>query len=177
MIDQRKLPTVEEYPVFRTYQEVAEAIRSMVVRGAPAIGVAAAMGVALGVRDSRASNPEELRNDFETIINTMAATRPTAVNLFWALERMKRIFAETAANRADRAAIERRLVQEALAIYQEDIASNVRMGRFGADLLPNSGTVLTHCNAGALATAGYGTALGVIRAAIENGKRLRVLAD
>ena len=177
MIDQRKLPGAEEYPVFRTYREVAEAIRSMVVRGAPAIGVAAAMGVALGVRDSNAVRIEDLRTEFDQIVATLAATRPTAVNLFWALERMKRTFNQASPNGADRSAIAARLIQEALAIYQEDIDSNKRMGQFGAGLLPGSGTILTHCNAGALATAGYGTALGVIRAAVEGGKRLRVLAD
>jgi methylthioribose-1-phosphate isomerase len=177
MIDQRKLPTVEEYPVFRTYEAVAEAIRVMVVRGAPAIGVAAAMGVALGVRDSKARNVDELRADFVQITNTIASTRPTAVNLFWAIERMKRVFEETVVEGAARSRLNRRLIDEALAIYHEDIASNKRMGQFGAELLPNSGTILTHCNAGALATAGYGTALGVIRAAIESGKRIRVLAD
>jgi methylthioribose-1-phosphate isomerase len=169
MIDQRKLPTVEEYPLFRTYQEVAEAIRSMVVRGAPAIGVAAAMGIALGVRDST--------DDFKQITDTLASTRPTAVNLFWAIERMKRVFKEVAANGADRRSIAERLIKEAIAIQAEDIESNKRMGHYGQELLPNSGTILTHCNAGALATAGYGTALGVIRAAVENGKNLRVLAD
>ena len=177
MIDQRKLPTVEEYPVFKTYQEVADAIRSMVIRGAPAIGVAAAMGVALGVRDSKARNIAELREDFNEIADTLASTRPTAVNLFWAIERMKRLFKEIATNGAEKRAIADRLIQEALTIQAEDIEGNKRMGRFGQELLPNSGTILTHCNAGALATAGYGTALGVIRAAVENGKRLRVLAD
>jgi methylthioribose-1-phosphate isomerase len=177
MIDQRKLPTVEEYPLFRTYQEVAEAIRSMVVRGAPAIGVAAAMGVALGARDSKARNLEELRKDFDEIVATLRATRPTAVNLFWALDRMTRTFNDAITKDADRSTIHRRLIDEALAMYEEDIESNKRMGRFGAELLPNSGTILTHCNAGALATAGYGTALGVIRAAVESGKRVRVLAD
>jgi methylthioribose-1-phosphate isomerase len=177
MIDQRKLPTIEEYPTFRTYQEVAEAIRVMVVRGAPAIGVAAAMGVALGVRQSKAANNDELAADFETITSTIGATRPTAVNLFWAIERMKRTFARALRSNADRAAIAQLLIDEAKAIYDEDIENNKRMGRFGAELLPQSGTVLTHCNAGALATAGYGTALGVIRAAIEGGKRLKVLAD
>ena len=169
MIDQRKLPTVEEYPLFKTYQEVAEAIKSMVVRGAPAIGVAAAMGIALGVRDST--------DDFKQITDTLASTRPTAVNLFWAIERMKRVFKEAAANGADKRSIAERLIQEAIAIQAEDIENNKRMGRYGQELLPNSGTILTHCNAGALATAGYGTALGVIRAAVEHGKRLRVLAD
>ena len=169
MIDQRKLPTVEEYPVFKTYLEVAEAIRVMVVRGAPAIGVAAAMGVALGYRDSDAS--------FDDIANVIGSTRPTAVNLFWAIERMKLVYTEETAAKKDRAAIAQRLIREALAIQDEDIENNRRMGSFGQELMPDSGTILTHCNAGALATAGYGTALGVIRAAVENGKQLKVLAD
>jgi methylthioribose-1-phosphate isomerase len=177
MIDQRKLPTVEEYPVFRTHNEVAEAIRVMVVRGAPAIGVAAAMGVALGVRQAKANTLEDLRREFESIASILAGTRPTAVNLFWAIERMRRVFSRSMESGSDRAAIEQILIREAQAIYQEDIDNNKRMGQFGAGLLPASGTVLTHCNAGALATAGYGTALGVIRAAIEGGKRIRVLAD
>jgi len=177
MIDQRKLPTVEEYPLFRTYGEVAEAIRVMVIRGAPAIGVAAAMGVALGVRDSKANSIDELKKEFDTIVSTIGSTRPTAVNLFWALDRMKRTFHDAVARGLSHSAISAKLIEEAQAIYREDIDSNMRMGKFGADLLPNSGTVLTHCNAGALATAGYGTALGVIRAAVEAGKRLRVLAD
>jgi methylthioribose-1-phosphate isomerase len=177
MIDQRKLPTVEEYPVFRTYQDVAEAIRVMVVRGAPAIGVAAAMGVALGIHGSSDRTIPELEKTFEQIVSTLGSTRPTAVNLFWALERMKRTFNSAIKAGKDRKQIERVLIDEAQAIHKEDIASNMRMGQFGAELLPQSGTVLTHCNAGALATAGYGTALGVIRAAVENGKRLHVLAD
>jgi methylthioribose-1-phosphate isomerase len=177
MIDQRKLPSIEEYPVFKTYQEVAEAIRIMVIRGAPAIGVAAAMGIALGVRDSRAGSVAELCDEFKQITDTLAGTRPTAVNLFWAIERMKRVFNEASNEDAGKRAIADRLIKEALAIQSEDIESNKRMGQFGQELLPNSGTILTHCNAGALATAGYGTALGVIRAAVENGKRLRVLAD
>ncbi len=177
MIDQRKLPAVEEYPTFKTYEEVADAIRVMVIRGAPAIGVAAAMGVALGIRDSRAGDMAALREDFRRITETLASTRPTAVNLFWAIERMKRVFKEIAEKDTDRQQIANRLIHEALEIQAEDIESNKRMGRLGQELLPQSGTILTHCNAGALATAGYGTALGVIRAAIENGKRLRVLAD
>lgn len=177
MIDQRKLPTVEEYPVFPTYMDVAEAIRSMVVRGAPAIGVAAAMGVALGVRDSKAGTTEELKRDFDHISNVISATRPTAVNLFWAVGRMKRVFDRMVTEKADHKTIATRLIEEAIAILNEDIENNKRMGQFGQALLPDSGTILTHCNAGALATAGYGTALGVIRAAIENGKRLRVIAD
>jgi methylthioribose-1-phosphate isomerase len=177
MIDQRKLPTVEEYPVFKTYQEVAEAIRVMVIRGAPAIGVAAAMGIALGVRDAKANTIPELREELKQIAETLASTRPTAVNLFWAIDRMKRLFREIATDNANRQSVVDRLIAEALAIQAEDIESNKRMGQFGQELLPNSGTILTHCNAGALATAGYGTALGVIRAAVENGKQLRVLAD
>ena len=177
MIDQRKLPTIEEYPLFRTYEEVAEAIRVMVVRGAPAIGVAAAMGVALGVRQSKAQSSDELKSDFKTITSTLASTRPTAVNLFWAIERMKQTFTRALRSNSSRTTIERLLIDEAKAIYDEDIENNKRMGRFGAELLPQSGTILTHCNAGALATAGYGTALGVIRAAVEGGKRLKVLAD
>jgi len=177
MIDQRKLPMVEEYPVFKNYRDIAGAIRSMVVRGAPAIGVAAAMGIALGVRDSRAGNMSELREEFNEITEILASTRPTAVNLFWAIERMKRRFKEIATDSSDKRVIADRLIHEALAIQAEDIEGNKRIGRFGQELLPNSGTILTHCNAGALATAGYGTALGVIRAAIENGKRLHVLAD
>ena len=177
MIDQRKLPTVEEYPVFRTYQEVAGAIRSMVIRGAPAIGVAAAMGVALGVRDSKAKDLDDLRTEFEQITNTLASTRPTAVNLFWAIGRMKELFSNLASDGLDHRRIAQPLIEEAIAIQTEDIENNKRMGQFGQELLPNSGTILTHCNAGALATAGYGTALGVIRAAVESGKRLRVVAD
>jgi methylthioribose-1-phosphate isomerase len=177
MIDQRKLPAAEEYPVFKTYLEVASAIRDMVVRGAPAIGVAAAMGIALGVRDSKAETLAGLRGDFKRITDTLASTRPTAVNLFWAIDRMKRVFAQVAVDGADGRMIARRLIEEALAIQAEDIESNRRLSDFGQALLPDSGTVLTHCNAGALATAGYGTALGVIRSALEHGKRLRVLAD
>src|SRR5438876_9990104 len=177
MIDQRKLPMVEEYPVFKNYRDIAGAIRSMVVRGAPAIGVAAAMGVALGVRDSKSGNVTRLLKEFNEITETLAANRPTAVNLFWAIERMKRLFKEIASDSSDKRLIADRLIHEAHAIQAKDIEGNRRIGRFGQELLRNSGTILTHCNAGALATAGYGTALGVIRAAIENGKRLHVLAD
>lgn len=177
MIDQRKLPTVEEYPVFRTYTEVADAIRDMVVRGAPAIGVAAAMGVALGVRDSRATSISELRQEFETIAEVIGSTRPTAVNLFWGIARMRRTLDELSSRDVSLDRIRAGMVEEALAIHREDIESNMRMGQYGQALLPNAGTVLTHCNAGALATAGYGTALGVIRAAVDSGKRIRVLAD
>jgi methylthioribose-1-phosphate isomerase len=156
---------------------VADAIKTLVVRGAPAIGVAAAMGVALGVRNSKSERFEELQAEFDLIAKTLAATRPTAVNLFWAIDRMKRAFAQATARDRTKSSIAARLIREALAIQEEDIENNRRMGAFGQTLLPNSGTILTHCNAGALATAGYGTALGVIRSALENGKRLRVLAD
>jgi methylthioribose-1-phosphate isomerase len=177
MIDQRKLPSIEDYPVFNSYQGVAEAIRSMVVRGAPAIGVAAAMGIALGVLQSKASNPAKARAEFQEITRTIASTRPTAVNLFWAIERMTRKFESLIEGGQGMRAVRDELVEEALAIQEEDISSNKRMGQFGRELMPSTGTVLTHCNAGALATAGYGTALGVIRAAVEGGKKLRVLAD
>src|SRR5256885_2107336 len=174
-LDQTKLPTEESYATCRTYQEVAEAIRSMVVRGAPAIGVAAAMGVALGVRDSSARNAQELRRDFEEISSVLAATRPTAVNLFWALERMRGKF--EALENQNLGDIKQALVEEAQRMHAEDIAANQAMGRHGATLMPASGGVLTHCNAGALATAGYGTALGVIRSAVEQGKKIHVYAD
>jgi methylthioribose-1-phosphate isomerase len=178
MIDQRLLPGEEAYPVFRTYQEVAGAIRDMVVRGAPAIGVAAAMGVAVGARGLDAAlEPAEFDAALEPVYETLAATRPTAVNLFWAIERMRRVAREARAGGADNAALQQRLVDEAIRMHGEDVEANRRMGRFGADLLPNEGVVLTHCNAGALATAGYGTALGVIRAAVEAGKRIAVFAD
>jgi methylthioribose-1-phosphate isomerase len=205
MIDQLKLPTQEVYVTCRTYQEVAEAIRSMVIRGAPAIGVAAAMGVALGVKNSAARTIPELRAEFETIAETISKTRPTAVNLFWAVKRMRDAFEEFAttgtyppdkvpegASGLDRitlmiprdgsdsdmiAALKSRMVVEAQRILAEDIAINEAMGRHGAALMPDSGTVLTHCNAGALATGGYGTALGVIRAAVAGGKKINVFAD
>src|SRR4051812_2000947 len=131
MIDQRKLPNVEEYPVFKTYKDVAAAIREMVIRGAPAIGVAAAMGVALGIRDSKAQTISALREEFNEITTVLGATRPTAVNLFWAIERMKQIFNQTATDGADKRVIADRLIQEALTIQSEDIESNKRIGRFG----------------------------------------------
>jgi len=172
MIDQRKLPHQEVYVTCRSYQQVAEAIRSMVIRGAPAIGVAAAMGVALGMLEADADDPDAA---LERITQTLAATRPTAVNLFWALERMKRTYAEVRGRPIEE--IRRRLAAEAQAMKEEDIAINQAIGRNGAPLVPDGTAVLTHCNAGALATAGYGTALGVIRAAIAAGKRIEVFAD
>jgi|SRR5579859_2628636 len=174
-IDQTRLPTEEIYVTCRDYREVATAIRDMVVRGAPAIGVAAAMGVALGVRDSSAKNYSELRPEFNEICNTLAATRPTAVNLFWAIQRMRDRFEQLTSSPVD--SIRRALIEEAQQMYLADIAACEAMGRHGAVLMPSSGGILTHCNAGALATCGYGTALGVIRAAVESGKKIHVFAD
>jgi len=172
MIDQRRLPAEESYVTCRDYGEVAEAIRSMVIRGAPAIGVAAAMGVALGVLHA---GGQDLDAEFARISDTLARTRPTAVNLFWAIARMKDVY-ESVRDRPV-AEIRQRLVAEARQIRLEDIAINRAIGQNGAGLVPDGKTVLTHCNAGALATAGYGTALGVIRAAVEAGKRIDVFAD
>jgi methylthioribose-1-phosphate isomerase len=181
MIDQTLLPGEEVYNTYRTYPEVAEAIRSMVIRGAPAIGVAAAMGVALGVMNSSARTVAELRSEFETIADTISRTRPTAVNLFWAVKRMRGVFEAAlagAGSDAEKVArAQKLLVEEGQRVLVEDIAINEAMGRHGATLLKDSSTVLTHCNAGALATGGYGTALGVIRAAVEAGKKIDVFAD
>src|SRR5579862_762064 len=174
-IDQRKLPTEEIYVTCSTYEEVADAIRNMTVRGAPAIGVAAAMGIALGVRDAEAGHVSELRRAFDQICEVMGETRPTAVNLFWAIRRMQEKFEACSELPVDQ--IRQALITEAQRMYVEDIAANEAMGRHGATLMPPSGGVLTHCNAGALATCGYGTALGVIRAAVESGKKLQVYAD
>jgi methylthioribose-1-phosphate isomerase len=174
-IDQTKLPTEETYVTCKNCEEVADAIRTMVVRGAPAIGVAAGMGVALGTLQSRAQTLPELGRDFDTICNVLAGTRPTAVNLFWAIRRMRDKFDQLRALPVEK--IKAEMVAEAQRMHVEDIAANEAMGKHGAVLLPSAGAVLTHCNAGALATAGYGTALGVIRAAIESGKKLSVYAD
>ena len=174
MIDQTRLPVEEKFVECRSYQEVAAAIRDMVIRGAPAIGVAAAMGVALGIlhADGNAGNMDA---QVETICDTLAKTRPTAVNLFWGIDRMKRLYVTLRGQPVDE--IRRRLVEEAIRIREEDIAICRAIGHNGAGLVPDGKTVLTHCNAGALATAGYGTALGVIRAAVECGKRIDVFAD
>ncbi len=181
MIDQTLLPSEEVYRTYSSYQEVAEAIRSMVIRGAPAIGVAAAMGVALGIKNSSAQTVEALRSDFEVIADTISKTRPTAVNLFWAVNRMRATFEQALSGTGSEAEKVQRargnLIEEAQGVLAEDIAVNQAMGRHGAELLQNSSTVLTHCNAGALATGGYGTALGVIRAASEAGKKIDVFAD
>jgi methylthioribose-1-phosphate isomerase len=172
MIDQTRLPLEETYVTCRTYEEVAAAIKDMVIRGAPAIGVAAAMGVAIGVLRA---GPADLDRQVETICDTLARTRPTAVNLFWAIDRMKRLYESLRGQPIE--VIRARLVAEAQLVREEDIAINRAIGRHGAALVPERKTVLTHCNAGALATAGYGTALGVIRAAVEEGKQIDVFAD
>jgi methylthioribose-1-phosphate isomerase len=177
MIDQRKLPASEIYVSCRTAQDVAKAIKTMVIRGAPAIGVAAAMGIALGMRRSKATGTKQFATEFQKLCDLMAATRPTAVNLFWAIERMKRAFADAAQGGCSVDEIKQRLETEARRIHDEDVASCRMMGAFGAELVPQDARILTHCNAGALATAGYGTALGVIRAAAERGKNVAVLAD
>jgi methylthioribose-1-phosphate isomerase len=177
MVDQRKLPGQEIYVRCRTAQEVARAIRTMVIRGAPAIGVAAAMGIALGMRRSTAKGTRQFAVEFQKICDMMAATRPTAVNLFWAIDRMKRAFAEGAQAGNSAEEIAARLEREAHAIHDEDVASCRAMGGVGAQVVPDGARVLTHCNAGALATAGYGSALGVIRAAVEQGKQIAVFAD
>jgi len=174
MIDQRLLPAQEVYLRFRDHREVATAIRDMAIRGAPAIGVAAALGIALGVRNAPEEGPA-LEAAFDGICRDMAATRPTAVNLFWAIDRMRRRF--QAARGQGGTALREALLQEAKAIEEEDLASCRRIGDLGAELLPERARVLTHCNAGALATAGYGTALGVIRSAARQGKIRNVLAD
>jgi methylthioribose-1-phosphate isomerase len=166
MIDQTRLPREQTFVTCRTYLEVADAIRTMVIRGAPAIGVAAAMGVALGVQEGA---------DFETVCKTLAATRPTAVNLFWGIKRMRDLWVSLQG--AAREEIVRRMISEAQVIRLEDIAICQAIGRHGEALVPDGKTVLTHCNAGALATAGYGTALGVIRAAVSAGKKIDVFAD
>jgi len=174
-LDQTKLPTEESYVTATSYQQVADAICTMVVRGAPAIGVAAGMGIALGVKNSKAETVGDLKKDFDQICSAIGETRPTAVNLFWAIRRMQEKF-ETLRVRP-MPQIKQALIEEAQRMHAEDIAANQAMGRHGATLMPASGGVLTHCNAGALATAGYGTALGVIRAAVEQGKKIHVYAD
>jgi methylthioribose-1-phosphate isomerase len=178
MIDQRILPTEEKYVLLRSCAEVADAIKTMVVRGAPAIGVSAAMGLALGVVQSNATSLAELEKEFDTLCEQMGATRPTAVNLFWAIENMRAEVARSKSEGSDVETTKQRLVARAKQIFQDDIDANRALGRFGAELLPDNATVLTHCNAGALATAGdYGTALGVIRGARDAGKRIAVIAD
>jgi methylthioribose-1-phosphate isomerase len=174
-IDQTKLPMEETYVTCTTHVQVADVIRNMVVRGAPAIGVAAAMGIALGVKNSKAESVGALKQELDQICDVIGKTRPTAVNLFWAIGRMRAKFELLRVRPLPQ--IKQALVDEARQMHAEDIAANQAMGRHGATLMPASGGVLTHCNAGALATCGYGTALGVIRAAVAQGKRIHVYAD
>lgn len=175
LLDQTKLPLKETYVKCSTYQEVAKAIKGMIVRGAPAIGVAAAFGMVLGARQSKARGPAAFLRDISRAGQTLLATRPTAVNLLWAVNRMKRVAEETIGEGIP--AVERELQEEAIRIFQEDLRANREIGRQGQILIEDGCSVLTHCNAGALATAGYGTALGVIRAACEAGKRIHVFID
>jgi len=175
MLDQRRLPGEEIHHTYTDYREVARAIRQMVIRGAPAIGVAAAMGAALGVLHSSAKSVEKLHGEFQLICELLSKTRPTAVDLFWALERMKTRFAILAAQTSDLNKIKQGLVAEAQQVHFEKKATDEAIGRFGAELMPREGQVMTQCNAGALATGGIGTALGVIRVAVEQGKKLHVL--
>jgi len=201
LIDQRSLPVEEKYLICNDYRQVVAAIKNLAVRGAPAIGVAAAMGIALGVLPFSGASPRKIRQEFDDICSQFAASRPTARNLFWAIERMRVCFAATVSSlsrRAERsgmhadsqdtaaarpagetkiAVIRQALIAEAIRIGEEDIAINVRIGQNGSGLIPEGARILTHCNAGALATAGYGTALGVVRAAWEQGKKLHVYAD
>jgi methylthioribose-1-phosphate isomerase len=177
MVDQRKLPAQEVYVRCRSAAEVAKAIRTMVIRGAPAIGVAAAMGLALGARKSSAKGTRQLAVEFNKMCDLMAATRPTAVNLFWAVNCMKQVFSAGAQAGDSPAELAARLEAVARRIHDEDVASCRAMGAYGAALVPDGARILTHCNAGALATAGYGSALGVVRAAAEQGKRVTVFAD
>jgi methylthioribose-1-phosphate isomerase len=172
MLDQRLLPHREVYRVCRDYDQVAEAIRSMVIRGAPAIGVAAAMGMALGALQAPAKTFDR---DFERIFARLGKTRPTAVNLFWALQRMRQVYAKYRSQGVD--AVKRALKEEAQKIYKEDIAANRQLGKYGMALLRNAKQIMTHCNAGALATAGYGTALGVLRALKESGREFEVFVN
>ena len=174
MLDQRLLPGEEIFYTYTTYQDVAKAIREMVIRGAPAIGVAAAMGVAIGVEKSSAKSLPDLMVEFPVILDTLARTRPTAVDLFWALDRMKRRFAELCATTSDLFQIKQALIAEAKAVHAEKRATDEAIGRFGAEFMPRDGYVMTQCNAGALATGGIGTALGVIQVAVEQGKKLHI---
>jgi methylthioribose-1-phosphate isomerase len=175
MLDQRLLPVQEIYNSYTDYRDVAEAIRSMVIRGAPAIGIAAAMGIALGIKMAGASEIGKLDEELDRICATLSKTRPTAVNLFWAIERMKAVYARTRSQGFEH--IRSALISEAQRMHQEDIQANRALGRHGQELIPDGARILTHCNAGALATAGYGTALGVIRAAVEAGKKIQVFSD
>ena len=175
MLDQRRLPAEEISYIYTDYRDVAKAIREMVIRGAPAIGVAAAMGVALAVEKSPATSVQALKAELQEVSETLAKTRPTAVDLFWALDRMNRRFEALAQSRADLASIRSAIVEEAKLVHREKLATDQAIGRFGAEFMPEEGQVMTQCNAGALATGGIGTALGVIRVAYEQGRKLHVL--
>jgi methylthioribose-1-phosphate isomerase len=175
MLDQRRLPGEEISYTYTDYRDVAKAIREMVIRGAPAIGVAAAMGAALGVLHSSAKTVDALRAEFAEVCEALAKTRPTAVDLFWALERMKRRFAELTAETSELSKIKQGMVEEAKQVHEEKHSTDQAIGKFGAEFMPREGQVMTQCNAGALATAGIGTALGVIRVAVEQGRKLHVL--
>jgi methylthioribose-1-phosphate isomerase len=177
MVDQRKLPTKEVYLTCRTPSEVAKAIKTMVIRGAPAIGVSAAYGLALSVRRSTAAGTKQLTTEFLKDCDLLAGTRPTAVNLFWAIDRMKAVFSGKVLGGASVDDLRTVMLDEAQAIHDEDVASCRAIGQHGGALVPEKAGILTHCNAGALATAGYGTALGVIRGAIEQGRSVTVFAD
>ncbi|MBN2687638.1 MAG: S-methyl-5-thioribose-1-phosphate isomerase, partial [Deltaproteobacteria bacterium] len=175
LIDQNKLPMEETYRICRHYKEVIAAINDLTIRGAPAIGVAAAMGIALGMSGFSADTPQELTELFNGMCAEFSRTRPTAVNLFWAIERMTRCFHDVLPRGADH--VKKALIEESVRIGEEDIAINRRIGIHGRSLIKDGDGILTHCNAGALATAGYGTALGVIRAARDQGKRIHVYVD
>jgi methylthioribose-1-phosphate isomerase len=176
-LDQTKLPLEETYVLATDYKQVATVIRDMIVRGAPAIGVSAAMGVAIGIDRSAATTLPSLTEEVAVICKTLAETRPTAVNLFWGIEEIRSLYNELSAKNTPIPEIKAAVVAKARRMYDEDIAACKQMGAHGASLMPKEGTVLTHCNAGALATCGYGSALGVIRAAIERGHKLDVFAD
>ena len=176
-LDQTKLPFEETYVLATDYKQVARVIKDMIVRGAMAIGVSAAMGVALGIDRSTATTLPELTAELDIICKTLAETRPTAVNLFWGIEQVRNRYTELAAKNTPIPEIKQSVVSLANQLYDEDIANLRKLGAFGAALLPEEGTILTHCNAGALAACGYGSALGVIRAAIEAGKKIDVFAD
>lgn len=178
MLDQRLLPTEEKWLMLKTYTEVADGIRVMVVRGAPAIGVSAAYGIALGVKQFVGTNLDDLEEELDYICDVIGKTRPTAVNLFWAIDRMKRTFKKAKAEGKSISEIKQILIEDALAIHDEDIESQRLIAQFGGELIEDDSTVLTHCNAGALATGGvWGTALGVIRGAKDQGKKVSVIAD
>lgn len=178
MLDQRLLPTEEKWLMLKTFNDVADGIRDMVIRGAPAIGVSAAYGIALGVKNFVGTNADDLEEELDYICDVMGKTRPTAINLFWAIDRMKRVFATAKADGKSITEIKKIMIQDSKDIHEEDIESQRLIAKFGGELLEDNSTVLTHCNAGALATGGvWGTALGVIRGAVDQGKKISVYAD